>query len=301
MADRRLQVFHAVIKYGSFTRAAARLFMTQPAVTFQIKQLEEQFNTRLLERGRGSATPTPAGDIVANYAERILGLNDEMEARVAELTDELSGTLNIGTSTTIATYWLPYILEGFKRAYPCVVPRVSVGNSTRIVDQVATRDLDLGLIELVTDHPSLERRAAARDELEVICSPDHPLANSKALSAADLLPHAFITREPGNGIRELSDEYFVDAGISLDDLIIAAELGSLAAVKQMAAQGFGFAIASHTSSLRDVREGGVVAIPLSPQLFTPLEVIFPKDKFRSRLITTFAEFAESVLVTRSQR
>ena len=301
MADRRLQVFHAVIKYGSFTRAAARLFMTQPAVTFQIKQLEEQFNTRLLERGRGSATPTAAGEIVANYAERILGLNDEMEARVAELTDELSGTLNIGTSTTIAAYWLPFILEGFKRAYPCVVPRVSVGNSKRIVDQVANRDLDLGLIEIVTEHTSLERRAAASDELEVICRPDHPLANADVLSAADLVPHAFITREPGNAIRELAEKYFVDAGISIDDLIIAAELGSLAAVKQMAAEGFGFAIASHTSNQRDVREGRLVAIPLAPRLYTPLEVIFPKDKFRSRLITTVAEFAETVFVQRAQR
>lgn len=301
MADRRLQVFHAVIKNGSFTRAAARLFMTQPAVTFQIKQLEEHFNTRLLERGRGSVTLTPAGEIVANYAERILGLNDEMEARVAELTDELSGTLNIGTSTTIAAYWLPYILEGFKRAWPGVVPRVSVGNSQRIVDQVANRDLDLGLIEIVTEHASLERRAAAQDALEVICRPDHPLAGSEVLYAADLLSYAFITREPGNAIRELADKYFVDAGISLDDLIVAAELGSLAAVKQMAAEGHGFAIATHTSTLRDVREGRLVAIPLSPPLFTPLEVIFPKDKFRSRLITTFAEYAEKMLVQREQR
>ncbi|HEX5126309.1 MAG TPA: LysR family transcriptional regulator, partial [Rhodocyclaceae bacterium] len=78
MADRRLQVFHAVAKHGSFTRAAETLFMTQPAVTFQIKQLEEQFNTRLLERGHGKVSLTSAGEIVYAYAERILGLSDEM-------------------------------------------------------------------------------------------------------------------------------------------------------------------------------------------------------------------------------
>lgn len=301
MADRRLQVFNAVVKYGSFTRAAERLFMTQPAVTFQIKQLEEHFNTRLLERGHGYATLTPAGEIVHNYAERILALNEEMEARVSELTDELAGTLNIGTSTTIAAYWLPKILEGFKRQYPRVIPRVSVGNSSLVAGRVANRDLDLGLIEIVTDDPSLERRGAAQDELMVICSPRHPLARAETLTAAELLPHPFITREPGNAIRDLADQYFAAAGIGMEEVTIAAELGSLAAVKQLASEGFGFGIASHAAIQRDIGEGRIAAVPLLPKLYTPLEVIFPKDKFRSRLITTFAEFAVEQLAAGAQR
>ncbi|MFV0663169.1 LysR family transcriptional regulator [Denitromonas sp.] len=301
MADRRLQVFNAVVKYGSFTRAAERLFMTQPAVTFQIKQLEEHFNTRLLERGHGYATLTPAGEIVHNYAEKILALNEEMEARVSELTDELAGTLNIGTSTTIAAYWLPKILEGFKRQYPRVIPRVSVGNSSLVAGRVANRDLDLGLIEIVTDDPSLERRGAAQDELMVICSPRHPLARAETLTATELLPHPFITREPGNAIRDLADQYFAAAGIGMEEVTIAAELGSLAAVKQLASEGFGFGIASHAAIQRDIGEGRIAAVPLLPKLYTPLEVIFPKDKFRSRLITTFAEFAVEQLAAGAQR
>ncbi len=300
MADRRLQVFSAVVKHGSFTRAAEKLFMTQPAVTFQIKQLEEHFNTRLLERGHGHATPTPAGQIVSDYAERILELNAEMESRVAELTDELAGTLNIGTSTTIAAYWLPHILEGFKRQYPRVVPRVSVGNSQLIADRVANRDLDLGLIEIVTDDPMLERHGAAQDELEIICHPTCPLADKEQLTAHDLLPYPFITREPGNAIRDLADQYFEAAGIAIDEVSIAAELGSLAAVKQLASEGFGYAIASHAAIQRDINEGRLAAVPLSPPLFTPLEVILPKDKFRSLLITTFASFAAEMLQTRAQ-
>ncbi len=297
MADRRLQVFHAVAKHGSFTRAAEHLFMTQPAVTFQIKQLEEHYNTRLLERGHGKVGLTPAGEIVFAYAERILGLSDELEARVSELTDELAGNLNIGTSTTIAAYWLPRLLERFKRRYPRVTPRVVVGNSQLTEDRVAARDLDVGLIEIVTDQPGIERRSAARDQLLVICHPAHPLARASCLKAQDLVGHAFITRDPGNAIRDLAEEFFAAAGVGLEELTVCAELGSLATVKHLAAEGIGFAIASSAAIQRDIREGRLVAVPLDPPLYTPLEVILPRDKFRSRLITAFADHATETLAS----
>ena len=112
MADRRLQVFHAVAKHLSFTRAADALFMTQPAVTFQIKQLEEQYGTRLFERRHGSISLSPAGELVFSYARRILALSDEMETRLSEMTDEMRGPLLLGASTTIAEFMLPRVLGG---------------------------------------------------------------------------------------------------------------------------------------------------------------------------------------------
>src|SRR5512142_777732 len=114
MADRRLQVFHAVAKQSSFTKAAEQLFMTQPAVTFQIKQLEEHFNARLFERNHGKISLTPAGRLVLSYVERILDLSDEMQTRVGELTGVVSGPLLLGASTTIAEFMLPRILGEFK-------------------------------------------------------------------------------------------------------------------------------------------------------------------------------------------
>lgn len=269
--------------------------MTQPAVTFQIKQLEEHFNTRLFERGHGRISLTPAGDLVMAYAERILTLNAEMEIRVSEMTDELSGTLHIGTSTTIAAYWLPQVLEQFKQNFPRVVPRVVVGNSTLIEERVVSRELDLGLIEIITDHPSLDRISVCRDELMVIVGPSHPLAAGEHLTAQDLLPYPFINRDPGNAIRLLSEQFFSAAGIGLDELSVTAELGSLVAVKHLAQAGMGYAIASEAGIRREVGEGKLVEIPLEPRVFTPLEVITPKDKFRSQVITAFAEFAVDAL------
>lgn len=290
MADRRLQVFHAVARHGSFTRAAEALFMTQPAVTFQIKQLEEQFNTRLFGRGHGRVTLTSAGELVMAYAERILGLSEELESRVSELTDELSGILHLGTSTTIASYWLPQLLEGFKRRYPRVIPRVSVGNSQLIETRVMDRNLDVGLIEIITEQPTLDRRSAGRDELQLIVPPDHPLAGARSVRAEQLVSYPLLHREPGNAIRDLVDQFFAAAGIPFEDLNVAAELGSLSAVKHLAAQGFGVAIASAAAIRRAVEAGRLVGVPLSPRLYTPLEVILLKDKFRSRLVNTFADF-----------
>ena len=159
-----------------------------------------------------------------------------------------------------------------------------------LADKDLLRDeVQLGLIEIATEQPSIERRSAARDDLLVICSPGHPLAKFKELTARDLVGHPFIDRDPGNGIRQIADEFFEAAGIAGSQITLCAELGSLAAVKQLAAAGLGFAIASGRAIRRDVEEGRLVAIPLQPRLHTPLEVILPRDKFRSRLINAFAD------------
>ncbi len=300
MADRRLQVFHAVAKHGSFTRAAEHLFMTQPAVTFQIKQLEEHFDARLLDRGHGKITLTPTGELVLAYAEKILGLSAELDLRVAELTGELAGQIKIGTSTTIAAYWLPELITGFKRKYPRVLPRIVVGNSKLTEDRVAARDLDIGLIEIATEQHAVERRNATRDELMVICQPGHPLTKFERLKAADLLGHPFIDRDPGNGMREIADQFFEAAGIAGSEIELCAEVGSLAAIKQLAAEGLGFAIASSRAIQRDLQEGRLAAMPLDPPLYSPLEVIVPRDKFRSRLITAFADYACDELARMAQ-
>ena len=132
MADRRLQVFHAVARQLSFTKAAEAMFMTQPAVTFQIKQLEEHFSTRLFDRGHGRITLTPAGDIVLDYAERILGLSAELDTRLKEMTGQVAGALLIGASMTIAEFLLPQVLGEFRARHPKVLPRLIVANSEMV-------------------------------------------------------------------------------------------------------------------------------------------------------------------------
>jgi len=167
MADRRLQVFHAVAKHLSFTRAAETLFMTQPAVTSQVKQLEEHLNTRLFDRAQGRIALTPAGQVAFEYAERILGLSQELDRRMKELSGQASGPLLIGASMTIGEYVLPQLIGKFKARFPAVVPTLFVGNSEAVQDRVAERSLDLGFIEGDSHRPSLHSEVCCEDELQV--------------------------------------------------------------------------------------------------------------------------------------
>ena len=293
MADRRLQVFHAVAKQMSFTKAAETLFMTQPAVTFQIKQLEEHFNTRLFERGHGRIALTPAGEIVLEYAERILSLSAELETRLREMTGRLSGPLLIGASTTIAEFLLPRVLGEFKSLHPEVQPKLVVANSEAIENRVAEHTLDIGLIEAPSHLPSLLTEMCCEDELQVIVSPQHPLAKAKSVTPKQLLAYPYVSRESGSGTREFTDLYFRKAGVNPAELSVVMELGSPEALKGVVETGLGFAILSKATVAKEQKLGELVAIALAPKLLRSLSLVYPKEKFRSRLVNTFVEFAQA--------
>lgn len=291
MADRRLQVFHTVAKQLSFTKAADLLFMTQPAVTFQVKQLEEHFNTRLFDRSHGKIALTSAGDLVLHYAERILALSAELETRMGEITGEIRGPLLIGASTTIAEFMLPRILGEFSVLHPEVQARLTVANSDTIEHRVADHSLDVGLIESPSHLVTLSTEACSEDELVVICGPKHKLATATSLTPQQLAAFPYISRESGSGTREFTDAYFSRAGISPEDLNTVMELGSPEAVKGMVETGLGYAIVSRTTITKELSLGLLIAIPLKPKLIRIMSLVYPKDKFRSRLLAAFVEFA----------
>ena len=291
MADRRLQVFYTVAKQLSFTKAAEQLFMTQPAVTFQVKQLEEHFSTRLFERNHGKVALTPAGRLVMEYAEKILGISDELEKRVAELTGAVSGPLLLGASTTVAEFILPQILGEFKARYPQVQAHMSVANSETIENRVADHTLDMGLIESPAHLPNVQIEVVCEDELVLICAPAHRLANAKSVAPRDILGEPFVSREVGSGTREFTDQYLRSCNVSPDDLNIVMELGSPEAIKGVVETGVGVAIISRTRVAKERKLGLLTPVPLEPRLIRNFSLVYPREKFRSRLLTTFSEFA----------
>ncbi len=295
MADRRLQVFHAVAKHLSFTKAADALFMTQPAVTFQIKQLEEHYNTRLFDRAQGRITLTPAGSMALDYAERILALSAELEARLKDISGQLGGSLLIGGSMTIGEYLLPQLIGEFKGRFPAVVPTLFIGNSEAVQDRVAERTLDLGFIEGDSHLSSLLSEVCCEDELQVVCAPSHPMAKAPFALPASLVQHPYISREAGSGTRAVIDRYLQEAGVAPDSLNTVVELGSPEALKGLVATGLGFAIMSRVIAAKELELGQLVQIPLRPPLLRNFSVVYPKERFHSKLVSSFLQFARARL------
>ncbi len=295
MADRRLQVFHAVAKHLSFTRAADALFMTQPAVTFQVRQLEEQYNTRLFERRHGSITLTQAGELALSYAERILELSDEMDTRFAEMTGEMRGLLLIGASTTIAESLLPEVLAEFNASHPQARPRLIVANSEAIAGRVADHSLEVGLVDAPVKLPGLTCEVCCEDELTVICAPGYPLAELKKVGPRALVDYEYLSREPGSGTRDIVDNYFRANKVAVDDLKMQMELGSQEALKAVVATSLGFAIVSRAAVDKELKLGLLLAIPLDPPLRRSIFLVQLEERFRSRLVTTFVQFARQRL------
>ncbi|MCG8426772.1 MAG: LysR family transcriptional regulator [Chromatiales bacterium] len=292
MADRRLQVFHTVARLLSFTKAAETLHMTQPAVTFQVRQLEEYFNTRLFDRTHNRISLTDAGARVFEYADKIFELYSEMENSVREMTGEISGTLTIGASTTIAEYMLPALLGDFKLKFPDVNIHLKVSNTDGIVSMVENNTIDLGVVEAPVANKNLVVEMCRADKLVAIVPPGHPEANSTTLAYTDLVKYPFICREEGSGTREVINEYLNNVKSDGDALKIAMELGSPEAVKGAVEAGMGISVVSRATIQKELKLGTLVEITLDPPLERPFSFVHQKQKFRARVMEELLEFAQ---------
>jgi len=297
MADRRLQVFHTVARLLSFTKAADNLHMTQPAVTFQVRQLEEYFNTRLFDRTHNRISLTEAGRRVYEYADKIFLLYDDMEGSVRELTGDVSGVLMIGASTTIAEYMLPALLGDFKAKYPHVGIRLKVSNTDAIVSMVEDNEIDLGVVEAPVANKNLVVELCRVDQLVAVLAPAHPLAERDRVAVSELLQFPYIAREEGSGTREVMQEYLRAAGLSSSQLNTIMELGSPEAVKGAVEAGMGVSVLSRTTVNKELRLGTLVAVPLEPPLERPFSFVHQKQKFRVRAMEELLNFARQYCST----
>jgi DNA-binding transcriptional LysR family regulator len=291
MADRRLQVFHTVARLLSFTKAAEALHMTQPAVTFQVRQLEEYFNTRLFDRTHNRISLTKVGETVYKYAAQIFERYSEMENAVKELTGDVSGILMVGASTTIAEYMLPALLGDFKKKYPDVRIRLKVSNSDGIVSMVEDNSIDLGVVEAPVNNKSLAVELCKMDQLVAVVPPDHPFANEDEISAQKLFEDAYICREEGSGTRDVITEYLEQHGIAACGINTVMELGSPESIKGAIASGMGISILSRATLHKELELGTLKAISVNPPLARPFSFVHQKQKFRLRAMDELLNFA----------
>jgi DNA-binding transcriptional LysR family regulator len=293
MADRRLQVFHTVARLLSFTKAAESLHMTQPAVTFQVRQLEEYFNTRLFDRTHNRISLTAAGQRVYEFSDRIFELYSEMENAVRDMTGEISGILVMGASTTIAEYMLPSLLGDFKKKYPDVNVHLRVSNSEGVVSMVENNDIDLGVVEAPVLNKNLVVEECRKDRLVAIVSPQHALAGNRQVQVRELMGDSFIVREEGSGTREVIQDYLTGLGMNVADMHVTMELGSPEAIKGAVEAGMGVSIVSEVTIHKELQLGTLVALELDPPIERPFSFVHQKQKFRQRAMDELLEFARA--------
>ncbi len=291
MADRRLQVFHTVARLLSFTKAADELHMTQPAVTFQVRQLEEYFNTRLFDRTHNRISLTEAGERVYGYAERIFQLYNEMDNSVRQITGEISGVLVLGASTTVAEYMLPNLLGDFREHYPEVTIRLKVANTDGIVSQVENNTIDLGVVEAPVANKNLVVEKCRTDQMVLITPPGHPLAEREQVTLSDILPYPFICREEGSGTRDVLMEHMQSAGVNAAQLDIIMELGSIEAIKSAVEAGMGISVLSRVTITKELKLGTLAAVNIDPPITRPFSFVHQKQKFRAQAMNELLNFA----------
>ncbi len=256
---RQLQAFHTVAKLNSVSQAATELNLTQPAVSIQIRNLEQSAGTPLLQRrGRGIRT-TEAGDLLAGYAGRILELWREAGEEMALLQGVFTGTLRVGAVTT-AEYLLPPLLVRFADANPRVKVKLQVGNRDDIVRMLAGQEIDLAIMGRPPAELRTESAAFARHPMAFLASPSHPLMRSASVSLETLAQTRLLVRERGSGTRTTVERWFKDAGLQLR---IGSEMSSNEAIKQMCAAGFGVAFLSMHTCVLELQAGLLKLLPMA--------------------------------------
>jgi DNA-binding transcriptional LysR family regulator len=258
MDTRQLAAFCEVVERRSFSRAAERLGVTQPAVSLQVRSLEERLGTRLLDRSGRRVEPTEAGLRLYRNAQRLLSAEEQLLAELAaETGGGLHGSLAIGASTGPGAHLLPLLLCEFQRRNPDVSVALSIFDTQTVIEHVAARDLELGVVGALRRHRSLVFEPLVRDEIVLAVPPAHPFAG-REVGLDELAGETVVAMQEGAGVRQVVEAELRRAGARLRERGPRLELGLQESVKTAVAAGYGVAFISRTA-LEGELAGGTLA------------------------------------------
>jgi len=291
---RQLSALHAVARLGSVSRAASEINLTQPAVSIQLKLLEESAGTPLIEReGRGIRLTT-AGEVMADYAGRILELWREVGDEMAAHRGVVSRRLRIGVVTT-AEYLVPRMLVVFARDNPNVEVKLKVGNRDEIVRLLSSHEVDLVIMGRAPKELKTQATPFARHTMAFIAAPSHPLMSRGPLLLKDLAQEDLLVRERGSGTRTTLEKLFRDAELNLR---VGSELSSNEAIKQMCAAGFGLAFMSQHICRHELASGELALLPVERN---PIEREWFVIHLAARTLAPVAAAFEQFLIEHGQK
>jgi DNA-binding transcriptional LysR family regulator len=251
----RLVVFRAVAEQLSFRKAAEELYLTQPAVSLQIKALEEDIGVQLFDRTGAHITLTPAGKVLFDYSVQVSALLAQAEQDIAALSGDHAGHLALGASTTIAQYVLPRLLGEFCRENPQVHPTLISGNTEHIVAAVVSQKIALGLIEGPARSRDMKAEPFLEDEIVLIASTAHEWAERASVPYTDIAAIPLLMRERGSGSRRVIEMELERKAVKKSSLHIVMELDSSEAIKSAVEAGLGVGFVSRWAIAKDLRLG----------------------------------------------
>ncbi|MEA5015336.1 MAG: LysR family transcriptional regulator [Candidatus Limiplasma sp.] len=285
MTIRHLRIFVAVCREASITNAAEKMYMTQPAVSLAIKELEENYGVKLFDRLTRRIQITQDGKRLLEYALHMVGLFDEMEQ--AMRNPDAAGELKIGSSLTIGACLLPAYTQRLTRRHPNITPKVVVDNSDSIIKAVAEGRIDLGLVEGSVSDESLCARAFMEDALVAVCARQHPFAQRDAVSMDEFLAEPLLLREHGSGGRELFESMVTLLGKQANPLW---ESVSTTALIRAVEAGNGVAVLPQRLVGEYIQAGRIRKAPLEgPMLSRWFYLIYHKKKYLSESIRSFVD------------
>jgi DNA-binding transcriptional LysR family regulator len=251
----RLVVFRTVAEQRSFRKAAEELYLTQPAVSLQIKALEEDIGVQLFDRTGAQIALTEAGKVLLGYSQQANALFVQAEHEIAALSGDHAGQLALGASTTIAQYVLPRLLGEYCKEHPRVHPTLISGNTEQIVEAVEKQKIELGFIEGPARSREVKIEPFLEDELVLIASTAHEWAERASISVSDLCSAPLLMRERGSGTRRVIEMALERHGIKRNSMHIVMELDSTEAIKSAVEAGLGVGFVSRCAIAKDLRLG----------------------------------------------
>jgi len=292
MDTRQLQAFCAVVEKKSFSQAAEQLGVTQPAVSLQVRALEERVGQTLLDRSGRRVEPTEAGRRLYRSAQRMLALEEQLMEEVAADDGRLVGTLSIGASTGPGAHLVPLLLCEFQREHPDLHVALSIWDTQTVIDRVADRQLEVGVVGALRRHRSLEFEPLVRDQIVLAVPPGHPAAGGTIL-VEDLKKETLIVMQEGAGVRQVVEEELRRAGLRLRGVEPKLELGLQESIKSAVAGGYGVSFISKTAIEGELAAGRLAAAQVEGiEPARQIYLVRARGRSITRAAEAFVEFAK---------
>lgn len=257
----RLWIFMTVVECGSFSAAANKLYLSQPSVSNQVRQLEQSLRTILIDRSGARIRLTPEGEVLLEYAKRVFLLADEAVAAIRQVSGLQTGTLVAGGSTTVGTYLLPPLLAAFRERHPGIEVGIYVGNGEQVERRLVDGEVGVAVLAGEPAAPQLVSEPILEDRLVLITPPDHPLATASAVEPARLAGETFLLREHGSATRGLQEEALETWGLEES---ARSEIHGPETIKQAVAAGLGVSLVSEHCVESELAASQLAALDVAP-------------------------------------